>query len=182
MKWLKGLFGTLLFSALFVCTVQAQEAFVEQIHNPGISHNQAVKEFGAKYATGLFNKDFNNLAFIYQMENYNEAVLNQVGTGNMGIVNMIGSNNYSDLSQEGTDLFANINMLGNDNWFDFDQKGHSMGAMFNFIGNNIQYEATQQPSLTPGEHDFSLTPRSSSRPVIDITTNRKVLPVIIRTH
>ena len=182
MKRLKSLLGSILFSLLLVCSVQAQEAFVEQIHNPGISHNEAVKEFGAKYATGLFNKDFNNLAFIYQMESHNEAVLNQVGTGNMGIMNMIGNNNYSDLSQEGTNLFANINMLGNDNWFDFDQRGHSAGAMFNFIGNNIQYEATQQPSLNPGSYDFTLTPRNSSRPVIDITTNRKVLPVILRTH
>lgn len=182
MKWLKGLLGTIVFPLLFVYSVQAQEAFIEQIHNPGISHNQAVKEFGAKYATGLLNHDFNNLASIYQMENYNEAILNQVGTGNVGIMNMIGSNNFSDVNQEGTDLFANINMMGNDNWFDFDQKGHSAGAMFNFIGNNIQYEATQEPSLTPGNHDFSLTPRNSSRPVIDITTNRNVLPVIIRTH
>jgi len=182
MKWLKGLLGTILFSVFLVCSVQAQEAFVEQIHNPGISHNQAVKEFGAKYASGLFTKDFNNLAFIYQMENYNEAILNQVGTGNMGIINMIGSNNFSDLNQEGTDLFANINMLGNENWFDFDQKGNSMGAMFNLIGNNIQYEATQQPSFAPGNYDFTLTPRNSSRPIIDITTNRKVLPVIITRH
>lgn len=182
MKWLKSLLGTVLVSLLCVWSVQAQEAFIEQIQNPGIDHNQAVKEFGAKFATGLFNNDLNNLAVIYQMENYNEAILNQVGTSNVGIMNMIGNNNFSDVNQEGSQLFANVNMIGNNNWFDFDQSGHSVGALFNFIGNNMEYEAEQRPSFAPGKHDFSLTPRNGSHPVIDITTTRPVLPVIIRRH
>lgn len=163
---------------------QDSEAFVNQVENPGIEHNSAVKEFSLKYAFGLLNAlnesdiDFNpnNRAIINQEGSGNEAILEQYGSGNTNLINMIGNNNYAKSTQQGSSLLSVINMEGNNNALEFTQQGQNRGALFLFEGNDIKYNASQSGN------SFSLMPQNSTTPAFNIRSNRRNLPVIIRNN
>lgn len=163
---------------------QDSEAFVNQVENPGIEHNSAVKEFSFKYAFGLLDVlnesdlDFstNNRAIINQEGIGNEAILDQYGSGNTGIINMLGNNNYAKSTQQGSSLLSIINMEGNNNALEFMQQGQNRGALFLFQGNDIKYNASQSGNT------FSLTPQNSTTPAFNIRSTRRNLPIIIRNN
>ncbi len=186
MKIYKLLLILIAFCLLGPSSVFAQdsEAFVNQVENPGIEHNSAVKEFSFKYAFGLLNIlnesdiDFstNNRAVINQQGNSNEAILEQYGSGNTSLINMIGNNNYAKSTQQGNSLLSVINMEGNNNALEFMQQGQNRGALFLFQGNDIKYNASQSGNT------FSLTPQNSTTPAFNIRSTRQNLPVIIRNN
>ncbi len=186
MKCYKLLLIPIAFCLFIPVSMQAQdsEAFVNQVENPGIEHNNAVKEFSFKYAFGLLNilnesaVDFNtnNRAVINQQGNSNEAILEQFGSGNTGIINMIGNHNYAKSTQQGSSLLSIINIEGNNNALEFMQQGNNRGALFLFEGNNIKYNARQSGNA------FSLTPQNSTTPAFNIQSTRRNLPVIIRNN
>ncbi len=187
MKIYKLLLVLIAFCLLGTGSIFAQdsEAFVNQVENPGIDHNSAVKEFSIKYALGglmdMLNEsdiDFNtnNRAVVNQHGNSNEAILEQYGNANTGIINMKGDNNYAKSTQQGNSLLSVINMTGDNNAFEFTQQGENRGAIFLFEGNDIEYSAEQFGNR------FSLTPQNSTTPAFDIQSNRRNLPVIIRNN
>lgn len=165
-------------------TAQDSEAFINQVENPGIDHNSAVREFGLKYASGLLDLlnetalDYtaNNRAVIHQRGNSNEALLHQYGSDNTGIINMTGERNYAKSTQQGNSLLSIINMEGNRNALDFMQQGENRGAFFLFQGNDMQYDATQIGNI------FNLIPQNSTTPAFNIQSTRRNLPVIIRKN
>ncbi|WP_185958304.1 hypothetical protein [Fodinibius sediminis] len=165
-------------------TAQKSEAFINQIENPGIDHNSAVREFSLKYASGLLDMlnetglDYtaNNQAVIHQRGNSNQAILHQYGSDNTSIINMTGDRNFAKSTQQGNALLSIINMEGNRNALDFMQQGENRGAFFLFQGNDIQYDATQTDNI------FNLTPQNSTTPAFNIQSTRRNLPVIIRKN
>lgn len=186
MKVYKLLLILIAFCLLGAGSVFAQdrEAFVNQVENPGIEHNNAVKEFSLKYAFGLLNVlneseiDFNtnNRAIINQEGSGNEAILEQYGSDNTGLINMIGNNNYAKSTQQGSSLLSIINMEGSNNALEFTQRGQNRGALFLFEGNDIKYNASQSGNT------FNLTPQNSTTPAFNIRSTRSNLPVIIRNN
>ena len=158
---------------------------IEQVHSPGIEHNEAVKNFALDF---LLTVDFSsfvdgplsqgNMGTIKQYGDNNTAILNQIGTGNTGYIQMGTPNNFVSgnnaiINQDGTGLNSLVGMMGNDNYLSFDQKGNNKGALFYFQGDNMQFGAQQ---IGAG---LELWPRNSTMTPIGITSNQRTVPVII---
>jgi len=158
---------------------------IEQVNNPGIEHNEAVKDFMfdflltvdfSKYVSGPLVQG--NRATIKQYGNDNKAMLNQIGTGNIGYIQMGSSENYvsgnmAQVNQDGSGLISLINMQGNDNYLSFDQAGSNKGALFWFRGDNMKFDAQQVGS------GLQLRPKNSTMTPIGISSNQSTVPVII---
>lgn len=161
---------------------------IEQVDLSNIDHNDAVKKIGLDY---LFKQSFGtsdifssmsnfdgNRAGVAQYGNSNNALIEQDGTGNVGLI-QIGSpsnrvqNNVAEVYQTGNQLLSLINMQGNNNYLLFNQSGNSRGALFNFEGNNLQYTAEQSNA------GFNLRPKGGSSPALKIESTRRIVPVII---
>lgn len=161
---------------------------IEQVDRSNINHNEAVKKFGLDY---IFKQSFStsdifsnmsgfdgNRAGVAQYGNSNNALIEQNGTENVGLIQM-GSpsnpvqNNVAEVYQTGNQLLSLINMQGNNNYLLFNQTGNRQGALFNFEGNNLQYKANQSNA------GFELTPQGGSGPALQIESTRSIVPVII---
>lgn len=158
---------------------------IEQIHSPGIEHNEAVKNFALDF---LLTVDFSrfvdgplvqgNIGTIKQYGDNNTAILNQMGAGNTGYIQMGSPDNFVSgnnaiINQEGTGLISLVGMMGNDNYLKFDQTGNNKGALFYFQGDNMQFEAQQ---IGAG---LELWPRNSTMSPIGISSTQSTVPVII---
>jgi hypothetical protein len=185
-KLVLTVFGLLVFS---FGTVLAQNdrspVSIEQVQSPGIEHNEAVKNFTLDF---LLTVDFSrlvegpllqgNMGTINQYGDNNTAILNQIGTGNTGYIQMgspqnLVTGNEALINQDGTGLISLVGMMGNDNYLKFDQTGNNKGALFYFRGDNMQFEAQQ---IGAG---LQLWPKNSTMSPIGITSNQQTVPVII---
>lgn len=156
---------------------------IEDLNNPGIEHNSAFSEFGLQYFLSFgFNTPGNNggagenVAIIEQVGDNNRAELTQTGSNLLGKIRQDGDLNTALVEQKGNQLISIVNMQGNNNYLDFMQDADNKGAFFQFQGNNMQFNASQSGS------NFTLSPRSTSMPVIDIETTRQSLPIIISNN
>jgi hypothetical protein len=158
---------------------------IEQVNNPGIEHNEAVKNFMFDFLLTVDFSEFvsgplvqGNRATIKQYGNNNNAVLNQSGSANIGYIQMGSSQNYvsgnrARVNQDGTGLISLINMQGNDNYLGFEQMGSNKGALFWFQGDNMKFDAQQVGS------GIQLRPKNSTMTPIGISSNQSTVPVII---
>lgn len=158
---------------------------IEQVHSPGIEHNDAVKNFALDF---LLTVDFSsfvdgplsqgNISTIKQYGYHNTAILDQSGTGNTGYIQMGTSRNFvtgneAIVNQDGIGLISLIGMMGNNNYLEFDQMGNNKGALFYFQGDYLQFEAQQ---IGAG---LQLWPKNTMMSPIEITSNQRTVPVII---
>lgn len=164
---------------------------IQQVNNPGINHSEAVKSHGLDYLLTVISDDLlnnisamsvdGNTASINQFGSNNSATIDQSGNRNISFIQMGTSDNpvsqnTAIVDQDGQQLISIVNIQGDNNYLDFEQSGQDRGVFFNFQGSNLQFNATQQGA------SFQLTPRSLSMPVIDITTTRQALPIIISNN
>ena len=158
---------------------------IRQIHNPGIDYNRAILNFGLDYMLTLRPKDIpkstgqtGNTASITMTGSNNLAGINQAGTGNRAFIQIGASDspvigNNTSVQQSGNQLFSITNVQGNRNDFSFEQQGQNVGSAILLRGDYMQFQAAQNGS------NFMLKPIGSTIPLINISTTRQVLPLII---
>ncbi len=179
----------LVFVLLFLAfgTVVAQEIEgpidTDDINNPGIDYNEAQKSFGImQFLTSTVespsdvSENTNNVAIIEQVGSNNKAYLDQKGSNIYGAIIQRGSGNTADLWQQGSNLQSVINMQGNNNFLKFDQTASNRNAWLKIDGNMMEYDAKQTNT------GFTLTPKSSTQPVLEISSNTQTIPLIISNN
>ena len=177
------------FMLLFVTfgTVLGQEVEgpidTEDISNPGIDYNEAQESFGImQFLTSSVenpsdvSENTNNVAIIEQVGSNNKAYLDQDGSNIYGAIIQKGVDNTADLWQQGSNLQSVINMQGTNNFLKFDQTANNRNAYFMLEGVSLRFDAAQTNT------GFTLSPKKSSMPRIDISTTRQTLPIVISNN
>jgi hypothetical protein len=181
--WL-SVFG-LFFIGLGTAVAQEVEGPVDtdDINNPGIEYNEAQKSFGImNFLTSSVQRpsdvseSTNNVAIIEQVGGNNTARLDQDGSNIYGVIIQDGTGNTADVWQKGSNLESIINMQGNNNFLKFDQTASNRNTWLKFEGNMMEYDATQTNT------GFTLTPKSSTKPVLEISRNTQTIPLIISNN
>lgn len=169
-------------------TAVAQEAEgkpfdTEEINSPGIEYNKAQKDFGiAEFLLSSIQRpsevseSTNNVAIIEQVGDNNTAGVEQYGSNIYGAIIQDGTGNVADLLQQGSNLQSVVNMQGNNNFLKFDQIANNRNAWLKFEGDMMKYDATQTNT------GFTLTPKSSRSPVLEISSNTQTIPLIISNN
>jgi len=162
---------------------------IDQVENPGIEHNEALKSFGlfhnfavAGPTDGLFDgiSSEGNYASITQYGSNNVSSLTQTGNSNIGNI-LIGSpgnrvsGNITNVTQEGDRLISVVNVQGNSNILNFTQDGNSMGASINMLGDGANIKAEQVPTMSGSEFLF----QKGSMPVFKVKSNTRNQRLII---
>ena len=195
MKLKKTLIITIVFCLAGILGAQAQDnkerspVSIEQVENPGIEHNEALKSFGLFHnfalsgSTGaLFGgvSAEGNYASIMQYGSNNVSSLTQNGNNNIGNL-LIGSpgnhvsGNITDVTQEGNRLISVVNVQGNSNILNFTQDGNSIGASINMLGNGANIRAEQVPTASGSEFFF----QKGSMPVFKVESSSRNQQLII---
>lgn len=171
------------FETAIAQEVEGKPFGTEDINNPGIEYNEAQESFGIMQflissiqRPNEVSASTNNVATIKQVGNNNTARLDQEGNNIYGAIIQRGTGNDADVWQKGTNLQSVINMQGNNNYLNFDQIANNRNAWLKFEGDMMEYDATQSNT------GFTLTPKSSTRPVLEISSNTQTIPLIISNN
>ena len=187
MKLLKVLYTAMIVLFIGLGSAFGQEVEgpidTDDINNPGIDYNEAQESFGImQFLTSSLqnpndvSESTNNVAIIEQVGSNNKAYLDQEGSNIYGAIIQRGSGNTADLWQKGSNLQSVINIHGNNNFLKFDQTADYRNAWLKLDGNMMEYNANQTNA------GFTLTPKSSGSPVLEITSNTQTIPLIISNN